>query len=148
MRTGRKNRKKNRKSRGYIAPVCLALSGTLMAGTATAAGDATCVGEITNDSVSQEYNKYQRVVVRDDDDTVMLHNIGLTSANDPDVHGFFLSEIKAPAKSVTIEWGEDLNEIGSGKIQLTSVRGHSREIKITAKNCEFSFQVQGFGATL
>lgn len=37
MRTGRKNRKKNRKSRGYIVPMCLALSGTLMAGTAAGA---------------------------------------------------------------------------------------------------------------
>ena len=53
MRTGRKNRKKNRKSRGYIVPMCLALSGTLMAGTATAADPKstptpiTCLGKIT-----------------------------------------------------------------------------------------------------
>ena len=47
MRTGRKNRKKNRKSRGYIVPMCLALSGTLMAG--TAAGSEQPLGEITNE---------------------------------------------------------------------------------------------------
>ena len=134
MRTGRKNRRKIRKSRGYIVPMCLALSGTLMAGTATAGAGAECKDEITDDSVSQEYNKYQKVLVSDDGGTVTLHNIGLTSANDPDVHGAFLSGIQAPAKNITIEWGEDLNEIGSKKIQLSSVRGNSSKIEITAKN--------------
>lgn len=55
MRTGRKNRKKNRKSRGYIVPMCLALSGTLMAGTATAGPDIKCEGVINN-----EYKNHYR----------------------------------------------------------------------------------------
>ena len=47
MRTGRKNRKKNRKSRGYIVPMCLALSGTLMAGTAAGSVSVDGQGHVT-----------------------------------------------------------------------------------------------------
>ena len=79
MRTGRKNRKKNRKSRGYIVPMCLALSGTLMAGTATAGPDIKCEGVINNEYKTplQAKNELQRVEV--DGDTVTLRNIGINN---------------------------------------------------------------------
>ena len=132
MRTGRKNRRKNRKSRDYIVPMCLALSGTLMAGTATAGDSAECKGEITDDSVSQEYNVDQKVVVSEDGGTVTLHNIGL-GANNWDVQrGVYMNGINAQGKSIIIEWGEDLNKTGSSQVGI--VRSHSGELSITAKN--------------
>lgn len=132
MRTGRKNRRKNRKSRSYIVPICLALSGTLMAGTATAGDSAECKGEITDDSVSQEYNVDQKVVVSEDGGTVTLHNIGL-GANNWDVQrSVYMNGINAQGKSIIIEWGEDLNKTGSSQVGI--VRSHSGELSITAKN--------------
>ena len=103
MRTGRKSRRKNRKSRGYIfVPMCLALSGTLMAGTATAA-EPTCLGIITNTYENPQYDENDPQWVKVENNTVTLHNIGINNG------------------------GWDTNNGGW--------------------NCEFSFQVQGLGAT-
>ena len=98
MRTGRKNRRKNRKSRGYIVPVCLALSGTLMAGTASA---EIPLGKITNnyDYSACPQSGLQRV--EHDGDTVKLYNIGL-SKDGFDVPSYYFSGIAAPEKNIEI----------------------------------------------
>ena len=145
MRTGRKNRRKNGKSRGYIVPVCLALSGTLMTGTATAKDFP--LDKITNSynsSDSKEYNKYQKVKVSDDGSTVTLHNIGVANGKTDNIRNndtYYFNEIDASEKSIIIDWQNDPN---SGDVlQLSPVRSKPdtnlpNEVLIRAKNFSIS----------
>ena len=145
MRTGRKNRRKNGKSRGYIVPVCLALSGTLMTGTATAKDFP--LDKITNSynsSDSKEYNKYQKVKVSDDGSTVTLRNIGVANGKTDNIRNndtYYFNEIDASEKSIIIDWQDDPN---SGDVlQLSPVRSKPdtnlpNEVLIRAKNFSIS----------
>ena len=145
MHTGRKNRRKNGKSRGYIVPVCLALSGTLMTGTATAKDFP--LDKITNSynsSDSKEYNKYQKVKVSDDGSTVTLHNIGVANGKTDNIRNndtYYFNEIDASEKSIIIDWQNDPN---SGDVlQLSPVRSKPdtnlpNEVLIRAKNFSIS----------
>ena len=145
MRTGRKNRRKNGKSRGYIVPVCLALSGTLMTGTATAKDFP--LDKITNSynsSDSKEYNKYQKVKVSDDGSTVTLRNIGVANGKTDNIRNndtYYFNEIDASEKSIIIDWQNDPN---SGDVlQLSPVRSKPdtnlpNEVLIRAKNFSIS----------
>ena len=150
MRTGRKSRRKNRKSRGYIVPMCLALSGTLMAGTATAA-EPTCLGIITNTYENPQHakNGLQRVDV--DGNTVTLHNIGINNGgwdtnnggwnnlpNIPDY--YYFTGVDADKKSIIVELNDSSNQ---GKVRpLYPLRSNSGgnspyEVLIKAKNFTF-----------
>ena len=145
MRTGRKNRRKNGKSRGYIVPVCLALSGTLMTGTATAKDFP--LDKITNSynsSDSKEYNKYQKVKVSDDGSTVTRRNIGVANGKTDNIRNndtYYFNEIDASEKSIIIDWQDDPN---SGDVlQLSPVRSKPdtnlpNEVLIRAKNFSIS----------
>ena len=134
MRTGRKNRRKNRKSRGYIVPVCLALSGTLMAGTASA---EIPLGKITNnyDYSACPQSGLQRV--EHDGDTVKLYNIGL-SKDGFDVPSYYFSGIAAPEKNIEIEWNEDANKGEKRFLQVDVARGNAKlspgGLSIVSKN--------------
>lgn len=111
MRTGRKNRKKNRKSRGYIVPMCLALSGTLMAG--TAAGAEQPLGEITNEYTGTPKSPDGLQWVKHNGDMVTLHNIGITNGGwDTESGHYYFSGVKADKKRITVEVDEDSNTGG------------------------------------
>ncbi len=115
MRTGRKNRRKNRKSRSYIVPICLALSGTLMAGTATADPDIMCGGVIKNEYKTPLQAKNGLQWVKVDGDTVTLHNIGINNggwdsnpnSGIPDY--YYFTGVDASEKSIIIDWQDDSN---------------------------------------
>ena len=115
MRTGRKNRRKNRKSRDYIVPMCLALSGTLMAGTATADPDIMCGGVIKNEYKTPLQAKNGLQWVKVDGDTVTLHNIGINNggwdsnpnSGIPDY--YYFTGVDASEKSIIIDWQDDSN---------------------------------------
>ena len=98
MRTGRKSRRKNRKSRGYIVPMCLALSGTLMAGTASA---DTYLGTELNGILEHggSWNSDdEHRSITSDGDTVTLRNVGITNKNHHDQSWYYIDEFKAPEK--------------------------------------------------
>ena len=115
MRTGRKNRRKNRKSRSYIVPICLALSGTLMAGTATADPDIMCGGVIKNEYKTPLQAKNGLQWVKVDGGTVTLHNIGINNggwdsnpnSGIPDY--YYFTGVDASEKSIIIDWQDDSN---------------------------------------
>ena len=115
MRTGRKNRRKNRKSRSYIVSICLALSGTLMAGTATADPDIMCGGVIKNEYKTPLQAKNGLQWVKVDGDTVTLHNIGINNggwdsnpnSGIPDY--YYFTGVDASEKSIIIDWQDDSN---------------------------------------
>ena len=158
MRTGRKNRKKNRKSRGYIVPMCLALSGTLMAGTATAADPKstptpiTCLGKITEyQTPLQAKNGLQWVNV--DGDTVTLHNIGINDGHWDTNSGrtldkipdyYYFTGVNADKKNIIVEWKEDSNP--GDVLPYYPIRSNNREeegkISIKAKNFTISIDFE------
>lgn len=102
MRTGRKSRRKNRKSRGYIVPMCLALSGAIMSGMVSAAEGATSLGEINKDYDYSACPKSGLQRVEHDDNTVKLYNIGVVN-DGYDAITYYFSGINAPGKNIEIE---------------------------------------------
>lgn len=140
MRTGRKNRKKNRKSRGYIVPMCLALSGTLMAG--TAAGAEQPLGEITNEYTGTPKSPDGLQWVKHNGDMVTLHNIGITNGGwDTESGHYYFSGVKADKKRITVEVDEDSNTGGVrpfSPIRSTQQGNSPYEILIRAKDFALS----------
>ena len=140
MRTGRKNRKKNRKSRGYIVPMCLALSGTLMAG--TAAGAEQPLGEITNEYTGTPKSSDGLQWVKHNGDMVTLHNIGITNGGwDTESGHYYFSGVRADKKRITVEVDEDSNTGGVrpfSPIRSTQQGNSPYEILIKAKDFALS----------
>ena len=140
MRTGRKNRKKNRKSRGYIVPMCLALSGTLMAG--TAAGAEQPLGEITNEYTGTPKSSDGLQWVKHNGDMVTLHNIGITNGGwDTESGHYYFSGVRADKKRITVEVDEDSNTGGVrpfSPIRSTQQGNSPYEILIRAKDFALS----------
>ena len=156
MRTGRKNRRKNRKSRGYIVPICLALSGTLMAGTAAATDPVSypvtpkCWGVITNEYETPLQAKNGLQWVKVDGDKVELHNIGInnggwdtnpTNTKEPIPDYYYFTGVDADKKSIIVDWREDSNP--GYVLPDYPVRSNSRgnspyEVLIKAKDFEIS----------
>ena len=140
MRTGRKNRKKNRKSRGYIVPMCLALSGTLMAG--TAAGAEQPLGEITNEYTGTPISSDGLQWVKHNGDMVTLHNIGITNGGwDTESGHYYFSGVRADKKRITVEVDEDSNTGGVrpfSPIRSTQQGNSPYEILIKAKDFALS----------
>lgn len=151
MRTGRKSRRKNRKSRGYIVPMCLALSGTLMAGTATAA-EPTCLGIITNTYENPQYDENDPQWVKVENNTVTLHNIGISNGgwdtnyggwnNRPNIPDYYyFTGVDADKKSIIVKLDESSNE--KQVRPLYPLRSNSKgnspyKVLIKAKNFTFS----------
>ena len=140
MRTGRKNRRKNRKSRGYIVPICLALSGTLMAG--TAAGAEQPLGEITNEYTGTPKSSDGLQWVKHNGDMVTLHNIGITNGGwDTESGHYYFSGVRADKKRITVEVDEDSNTGGVrpfSPIRSTQQGNSPYEILIRAKDFALS----------
>jgi len=141
MRTGRKSRRKNRKSRGYIVPMCLALSGAIMSGMVSAAEGATSLGEINKDYDYSACPKSGLQRVEHDDNTVKLYNIGVVN-DGYDAITYYFSGINAPGKNIEIEWNEDANKGEKRFLQDSTVRSHGEQssggLSIVAKNFSIS----------
>ena len=132
MRTGRKSRRKNRKSRGYIVPMCLALSGTLMAGTASA---DTYLGTELNGILEHggSWNSDdEHRSITSDGDTVTLRNVGITNKNHHDQSWYYIDEFKAPEKKLVMDW--DWEQEWGDPGQMGPVRSDVGRIEIEAKD--------------
>ena len=132
MRTGRKSRRKNRKSRGYIVPMCLALSGTLMAGTASA---DTYLGTELNGILEHggSWNSDdEHRSITSDGDTVTLRNVGITNKNHHDQSWYYIDGFKAPEKKLVMDW--DWEQEWKDPGQMGPVRSDVGRIEIEAKD--------------
>lgn len=79
MRSGKKSRRRNRKSMGYIIPMCLAMSGALMSGVASAEVFLGAkFSDILEHGGSWNSDDGHRSITSDGD-TVKLVNVGITN---------------------------------------------------------------------
>ena len=120
--------------------MCLALSGTLMAG--TAAGAEQPLGKITNEYTGTPKSPDGLQWVKHNGDMVTLHNIGITNGGwDTESGHYYFSGVKADKKRITVEVDEDSNTGGVrpfSPIRSTQQGNSPYEILIRAKDFALS----------
>jgi len=113
--------------------MCLALSGTLMSGTAPA--EEGYLGEelsgIIEHGGSWESKDKHRSITSDGD-TVKLVNVGITNKDHHDQSLYFIDGFDAPEKKLAVEWRWEPQWGNTG--QVAPVRSDSDKIEIRAKD--------------
>lgn len=117
---------------GYIIPMCLAMSGALMSGVASA---EVFLGAEFSDILEHggRWNSDDgHRSITSDGDTVKLVNVGITNQHHYDQSLYYIDGFKAPQKNLEIEWKWDPQWGSTG--QVGPVRSDSDKIEIQARD--------------
>ena len=117
---------------GYIIPMCLAMSGALMSGVASAEVFLGAeFSDILEHGGSWNSDDGHRSITSDGD-TVKLVNVGITNQHHYDQSLYYIDGFKAPQKNLEIEWNWDPQWGSTG--QVGPVRSDSDKVEIEARN--------------